>query len=170
MNRQEKVTLVEQLKSQFSDAQSSLLVNYQGLTVHQLQQLRRGVTAQGGTFKVAKARLLKKAADQDNKALDLIPYFRGQVGIVFVTKDEQTPAVLKFLHDFSKKNEALSMVVGSMDSKIIDKAVMARLATLPSREVLLAMICGALKGNLNKLVSVLKQISEKKAVVTESVE
>lgn len=158
MNRQEKIALVENLKSQFSNAQSSVIVGYKGLTVHQLQKLRRGIRAQGGEFKVAKGRLLKRAADEN----ELVPYFKGQVGIIFVPKDTQTPAVLKFLHTFSKENEALKLVVGSMESKLLDQSTMNTLATLPSRDVLLAMVCGTLKAPLIKLVYVLKQVSEKK--------
>jgi len=162
MNRHEKKELVEHLKSQFSGAPSSVIVQYKGLTVAQLQKLRRGLTSTGGSFKIAKARLLKRAADDNTQVHDLIPFCKGQVGIVFVPKDAQAQAVLKFLHDFSKDNEALTLIAGSLESKLVDKAMMTTLAMLPSREVLLAMVCGTLKAPLVKLAYVLKQVQEKK--------
>ena len=162
MNRQEKKSLVENLKSQFSASKSAVIVSYQGLTVHALQKLRRGLTAQGGKFKVAKARLLKRAADGNEQTNDLLPYCKGQVGIIFIASDSQTPAVLKFLNTFSKDHEALKLVVGSMESKLLDQATMVTLATLPSRDTLLAMVCGTLNAPLIKFICVLKQIAEKK--------
>lgn len=160
MNRQEKTQLVTELKNQFSQASGSVIVGYKGLSVSQLQKLRRGVRQNGGTFKVTKARLMKLAAQDINSAQPLIPYFKEQVGLVFV--ENQAPAVLKFLHTFSKENEALKFVAGSLESKLVDSSALITLATLPSREVLLAQVCGVLKAPLSKLAFVLQQISAKK--------
>lgn len=160
MNRQEKTQLVTALKDQFSNSVGSILVGYKGLSVNQLQKLRRGIRQNGGSFKVTKARLMKIAAENIDTAQPLIPYFKEQVGLVFLEK--QDPAVIKFLHNFSKDNEALKMVAGSLDAKLVDAATLTRLASLPSREVLLAQVCGILKAPISKLAFVVQQISNKK--------
>lgn len=160
MNRQEKTQLVTELKGQFSSSAGSILVGYKGLSVNQLQKLRRGIRQNGGTFKVTKARLMKLAAENVEIAQPLIPYFKEQIGLVFL--ENQDPAVIKFLHTFSKENEALKMVAGSLESKLVDAAMLTRLALLPSREVLLAQVCGVLKAPISKLAFVLQQISNKK--------
>lgn len=160
MNRQEKSQLVTELKGQFSAANGSILVGYKGLSVNQLQKLRRGVRQNGGQFKVTKARLMRLAAQDLETAQPLIPYFKDQVGLVFM--DKQDPAIIKFLYTFSKENEALKLVAGSMESKLVDASTLVRLAQLPSREVLLAQLCGVLKAPISKLAFVLQQISNKK--------
>ena len=160
MNRQEKTQLVTALKDQFSNSVGSILVGYKGLSVNQLQKLRRGVRQSGGNFKVTKARLMKLAAENIDTAQPLIPYFKDQVGLVFL--ENQDPSVIKFLYNFSKENEALKMVAGSLDSKLVDAATLTRLASLPSREVLLAQVCGVLKAPISKLAFVVQQISNKK--------
>lgn len=160
MNRQEKAQAVTALKDQFSKSVGSIVVGYKGLTVSQLQKLRRGIRQTGGSFKVTKARLMKLAAENVETAQPLIPYFKEQVGLVFL--ENQDPAVIKFVYNFSKENEALRVVAGSLESKLVDAATLIRLASLPAREVLLAQVCGVLKAPISKLAFVLQQISNKK--------
>lgn len=160
MNREQKKEAVSALKNQFSHSVGSVLVAYKGLTVSQLQKLRRGVRQNGGSFKVTKARLMKIAAQDSQNGQPLIPYFKDQVGLVFLEKED--PAILKFLYTFSKENEALHLVGGSLESKFVDAAMLKNLATLPPREVLLASLCGILKAPVAKLAFVLQQISNKK--------
>jgi large subunit ribosomal protein L10 len=160
MNRKEKSTVVSTLKDNFLHNQDSIIVGYKGLTVKQLQTLRRGIRKNGGSFKVTKARLMKLAAQDLPNAQPLLPYFKDQIGIIFA--DKQPAPVLKFLHDFAKENESLKVIAGSLESKLVDTSMLARLATLPSREVLLAQVCGTLKAPIAKLAFVLAQVSAKK--------
>jgi large subunit ribosomal protein L10 len=160
MNREEKSQVITALKQQFSDSTGSILVGYKGLSVNQLQKLRRGVRQNGGNFKVTKARLMRIAAENVESAQPLLPYFKDQVGIVFY--EGQAPAVLKFLNTFSKENEQFKMLVGSLDSKLVEAPVLVQLANLPAREVLLARLCGVLKAPIARLAFVLQQVSAKK--------
>lgn len=160
MNRQEKSQLVTELKDQFSQATGSILVGYKGLSVNQMQKLRRGVRQNGGQFKVTKARLMRLAAQDSVIAQPLIPYFKDQVGLVFM--ETQDPAIIKFLYTFSKENNALKFVAGSMESKLVDASTLVRLASLPSREILLSQLCGVLKAPIAKLAFVLQQVSNQK--------
>lgn len=160
MNRQEKSQLVTELKGQFSQASGSILVGYKGLSVNQLQKLRRGVRQNGGQFKVTKARLMRLAAQDLENAQPLLPYFKEQVGLVFM--NSQDPAIIKFLHTFSKENEAFKLVAGAMGAGLVDASTLKKLALLPSREVLLSQLCGVLKAPISKLAFVLQQVSNKK--------
>jgi large subunit ribosomal protein L10 len=160
MNRQEKSQLVSELKGQFSQSTGSILVGYKGLSVNQLQKLRRGVRQNGGQFKVTKARLMRLAAEDLETAQPLIPFFKEQVGLVFMVNED--PAVIKFLHTFSKENEGFKLVAGSMGSKLVEASTLVRLASIPSREVLLSQLCGVLKAPISKLAFVLQQVSNKK--------
>lgn len=172
MNRQEKEAIVQQLKDNFSSSSASFVVGYKGLTVAQMQALRRELHNQGGTFKVTKARLMKRAvSDLDNKAHDLTPYFKDQIGLVFVS--DEIPGVAKTLHEFAKDNKALSLIAGCMDSTLLDAQGIEQIASLPSREVLLAMLVGTIQapsrnfvGMLNmmilRLLFVLKKVEEQK--------
>jgi large subunit ribosomal protein L10 len=159
MNRHEKESSIASLKEQFSKSQATFLVSYKGLTVMQLQKLRRAVRAEGGAFQVAKTTMMKRAVEGMGCADALTPYFKEQVALVFV--DGQMPAVAKALRDFSKENEALGVVVGCADSSLMTSDVIMRIATLPSREVLLAQTCGTLKAPIAKLASVLEALREK---------
>lgn len=159
MNRQEKSSVISLLKDQFSQSQGSIVVGYKGLSVSQLQSLRRGIRKNGGSFKVTKARLMRLAAQDVPSAQPLIPYFKEQIGVVFADGESE---VLKFLHTFAKDNEALKVVAGSLESKLVDKAMLFRLASLPSRDVMLSQVCGTLKAPISKLAYVLAEISNKK--------
>jgi large subunit ribosomal protein L10 len=170
MNREQKAVVIESLKDDFSKSQASFVIEYKGLTVKQLQSLRKELGSHKGTFRVAKARLIKCAVDGMSGVSDLSPYFKEQVGVVFV--NNEAPQVAKVLQDFSKKNEALKLIAGYFDAQIVSSDTIGRIASLPSREVLLGQICGTLQAPITKLaivlnmqmvrlVVVLKQIQEK---------
>lgn len=159
MNREEKALLVASLKNDFAQSKAAFLVNYQGLTVEQVKNLRKGLRSKGGRMKIAKARLIKMAA-QDNPEINvMLPYFKEQIGVIFVQDEPQS--IAKVLNDFAKENEKLTIVAGSLESKLVDKATIVRIASLPSREVLLAQLCGTLKAPIAKLAFVLKMVQSK---------
>jgi large subunit ribosomal protein L10 len=160
MNRSEKEHVVTSLKSQFSASEASFVIQYKGLTVAQLQELRKKLRAQGGTMQVAKARLIKRAV-ADLPVQELSSHCREQVALVF-SKTEAAP-VAKTLAEFAKEHKALSIVSGFAERKILDNKTINFLATLPSREVLLAQLCGVLKGPMAALARVLNAVHESKS-------
>ena len=161
MNKDQKALVVQSLKDAFSNSEASFLVKYQGLTVEKMQQLRREVLAKGGFFKVAKARLMKRAVDGVSGADAIKPFLKDQIGIVFAKN--QSPAVAKIVYDFSKKNEQLKLIMGYFEQEILTAEDVVKVAKLPGREILLAQLCGALKGSISKLAYVLHEIAQKKA-------
>ena len=167
MNRQQKEQVVQQIKEKFSQYPASFVVEYKGLTVNQMQSLRTQLRAQGAVLKVTKARLMRIALGDTQ---DLAPYLKEQIGLVF---SQEAPSVAKVLRDFAKDHESLKLVVGQLDAKLFDKEDIVRIASLPTKDVLLAQLCGALqapvsgfvfvlKMQLIRLVMVLKQIEQSK--------
>ena len=172
MDRQQKETVVSNLKEMFETTPAAFLVCYKGLKVSHMESLREDLREVGGVLKVTKARLMKIAA-QDIDGIDTFKdVLKDQVGLVFV-KDE-VPAVAKKLVGFSKNNEALKIISGFFESKSISAQEINYLASLPSREVLLSQLMGTLLAPTTnfarvmhmmivRLLYVLKQVSEKEA-------
>jgi large subunit ribosomal protein L10 len=173
MNRQQKKHVVEALKHDFEHSQASFLVGCKGLTVAQFSDLRKRLRPQGGSIKVAKVTLMKRVAQDVPTIEKLTPYFKDQVALVFAS--QESPAIAKILYDFAAENQRLVIMAGCMDSVVLSKDSVKVLASLPSKDVLRAQVCGVLKspiastvGILNMLIArllfVLKKIEEKKAL------
>lgn len=162
MNRQQKAAVIAQLHDKVAHAAATFVVGYRGLTVSQLHTLRTDLRKVGGEFKVAKARLIKKAVAQiGSGAFDKYQeLLHDQIGIVFA--DKEAPAVAKTLHNFSKDHAVLTIVAGTFEASFFDKAGVERIALLPGREQLLAQLCGTLNASAVRLVCVLKKIEELK--------
>lgn len=160
MNRQEKEQSIVALKEGFSGSKATFLVSYKGLTVGQMQKLRRSIREKGGELVVAKTTLMKRAVQNMQGVDTLAPYFKEQIALVFASKE--APSVAKVIRDFSKENERLGIVAGCMNSNLLSGDLIIRIASLPSREVLLAQLCGTLKAPMAKLAMLLDAIKEKK--------
>ncbi len=159
MNRQEKAELIELLKQDFNESKALFCVNYQGLSVNQLQVLRSDLRKQNGKLKVAKVRIVKRALGELPISEEFLSQLNHQLGVVFSVGEPNT--VAKVLYDFSRKNDALKIVIGHFENKVLDRDGIKFLATLPSREVLLARVCGTLIAPITCLAVVLKKASEK---------
>jgi large subunit ribosomal protein L10 len=160
MNREQKGIIIDSIKGDFSNSGASFVVGYKGLTVHQMQTLRKELRAKNGTFKVAKGRLIKLATQGLEGADKLAPYFKEQIGVVFA--QGEMPAVAKVLFDFAKQNSNLKLVAGFFDAQVMPSADVERIATLPSREVLLAQACFTAKFPIQRLVWTLQAIVDAK--------
>jgi large subunit ribosomal protein L10 len=168
MSRQQKADVIQKLKESFLDSQATYVVGFRGLSVAQMQKLRSDLRQKGGILKVAKARLMKRAVDGESGISELKPHLQDQIGLVFVK--EQFTDVAKILSDFSKKNEALNLVVGLLDSQIIEKEKVKQIASLPSKEVLLGQVCGTLNAPIVGLVRVLNMMVLKPIFALKQIE
>jgi large subunit ribosomal protein L10 len=167
MNRQEKQLMVESLKNDFAASQCSFLINFQGMTVEQLQELRKALRQKGGKVQVAKARLMKLAVDDIAGIKEMSPYFKHQVALIFA---KQEPSVIaKIILDVSKQNDKLAIVAGIVEKKLLDKQGVEFVALLPSREVLLSQLAGVLKSPTTQLASVLNQLIIRLLLVLKAV-
>lgn len=160
MNRQEKEVVIQSLMNDFAQSNATFLVGFKGITVRDLQDLRKTLRPQGGKLKVTKARLMRKAAESvEGSANALNPFFKNQIGVVFAKSEPSN--IAKVLHTFAKKNQSLQLVAGIVDNQLYDAQLITRIAQLPSREMLLALLCGTLKAPISKLVMVLDAIAKK---------
>ena len=146
MARPEKAAKVAELSDKFSTSAAAVLTEYRGLTVKDLQTLRRSL-GEDATYAVAKNTLTALAAkDAGIEGLD--ETLTGPTAIAFISGDVAT--VTKGLRDFAKANPSLAIKGGVMDGKFLDAQTVLKLADLESREVLLAKMAGALQANLAK--------------------
>jgi large subunit ribosomal protein L10 len=146
MARADKATAVADIAEQFKDSTATLITEYRGLTVANLAELRRSL-AGSATYTVAKNTLIKRAASEAGiEGLDEL--FAGPTAIAFVSGEAVDAA--KAIKTFAKDNKALVIKGGYMDGHPLTVAEVERIADLESREVLLAKLAGAMKGNLAK--------------------
>jgi large subunit ribosomal protein L10 len=146
MARPDKVAAVAEIADEFRGASASVVTEYRGLSVSQLTALRRAL-GPDVTYRVAKNTLVKLAA-QDAGVDGLDDLLVGPTAIAFVTGEPVDAA--KALRDFAKANQGLVIKGGFMDGNALSVDEVNRIADLESREVLLAKLAGAMKGNLSK--------------------
>ena len=146
MARADKATAVADIAEQFKASAATVITEYRGLTVASLAELRRSL-AGSATYSVAKNTLIKRAASEAGiEGLDEL--FAGPTAIAFVTGEPVDAA--KAIKTFAKEHKALVIKGGYMDGHPLTVAEVERIADLESREVLLAKLAGAMKGNLAK--------------------
>ena len=146
MAREDKAAAIDELKTQFESSGAVVLTEYRGLTVAQLKNLRRAL-GEDATYAVAKNTLVKLAANQAGiEAMDEI--LTGPNALTFIKGD--VAAVAKGLKNFAKDNPLLVVKGGVMEGKFLDAKQVGALADLESREVYLAKLAGAMKGNMSK--------------------
>ncbi|ORJ61192.1 50S ribosomal protein L10 [Mycobacterium simiae] len=146
MAKADKATAVADIAEQFSASTATVITEYRGLTVANLAELRRSL-AGSATYTVAKNTLIKRAATEAGiEGLDEL--FVGPTAIAFVRGEPVDAA--KAIKTFARENKALVIKGGYMDGHPLTVAEVERIADLDSREVLLAKLAGAMKGNLAK--------------------
>ena len=145
MARADKAAAVAEIADQFRDSAGAVLTEYRGLTVKQLKELR---TALGGhaTYAVVKNTLTKIAA-KDAGVEGMSEMLAGPSAIAFITGDAVETA--KGLRNFAKANPQLLIKGGVLDGKPLTPAEIETLASLESREVLLAKLAGAMKAQMS---------------------
>lgn len=145
----DKVAAVADLAQSLREADGVVLTEYRGLTVKQLQDLRRSLGG-SASYAVAKNTLTKIAAKDAGIELDE-SLLIGPTAIAFINGDVVEAA--KGLRDFAKANDPLVIKGGFLDGKQLSADDIKKLADLESREVLLAKLAGAMKGSLQNAVS-----------------
>jgi large subunit ribosomal protein L10 len=146
MAKADKATAVADIAERFKEATATVVTEYRGLTVANLADLRRSL-AGSATYSVAKNTLVKRAASEAGvEGLDDL--FSGPTAIAFISGEPVDAA--KAIKNFARDNKALVIKGGYMDGRALSVDEVNRIADLESREVLLARMAGAMKGNLTK--------------------
>lgn len=146
MARPDKEAAVAELADKFRASGAVLLTEYRGLTVAELKELRRSL-AGNAEYAVVKNTLAAIAARQVGLEA-FSDELTGPTALTFVTGEPVEAA--KALRDFAKENTKLVVKGGVMDGNVLDAAEVDKLASLESREVLLAKAAGAMKASLSK--------------------
>ena len=146
MPTQAKAAVIEEITERFQQSRAAVLTEYRGLTVAQLTQLRRSLGA-GSSYAVVKNTLTKRAAESVGHP-DLAPLLNGPTAIAFIEGDPVEAA--KAIRDFARAHPLLVVKGGVVEGRTVDATEVTRLADVENREVLLAKLAGAMKGNLTK--------------------
>jgi large subunit ribosomal protein L10 len=167
MANAEKVAAVAELTERFQTSSGAVLANYRGLTVAQLAELRR-VLNEHANFAVVKNTLTKIAATEAGVADQLGDLLTGPSAIAFVKGDVVEAA--KGLREFAKANPALEIKGGIIDGKAMTPAEIDRLADLESRDVLLAMLAGAMKASMARAAATMAALPTQMARLAAALE
>ena len=151
MARADKQAAVAEIVESFNDAAGAVLTDYRGLTVKELQDLRRSL-GENADYAVVKNTLAKLAASEAGMT-GFDELLVGPTAIAFLKGDVVEAA--KGLRDFAKANPALIIKGGYLDGKAIDAKEVAKLADLESRDVLLGKLAGAMLASLQNAVFLL---------------
>lgn len=151
--RPEKVAAVQETLAKMSGAQAVFVTEYRGLSVGNMAELRRSTVAAGAETKVVKNTLAALAAREAGLE-ELVPLLVGPTALTFVTGD--IAGVAKAIRTFARANPLLVPTGGVIGTRAIGAAELNALADLPSREVLLAQIAGALQAPMVKTAGLLQ--------------
>ncbi|MDQ6959743.1 MAG: 50S ribosomal protein L10, partial [Mariprofundaceae bacterium] len=154
VNREDKQRVVEDLHAAWLEVNTGIVTHYRGLSVADMGALRSSLRAAEVGLQVVKNTLAKRAAEGTDFSLaeDL---FTGPVAVAY---GNDPIALAKVLSDFARSNEALKILGGVLDGKRLEKADVAVLASLPSREVLLARVLGSMQSPLSGFVRTLHEV------------
>ena len=161
MSKDAKKSYVEEMKKNFTDNESVMIAQYQGLNVNELDALRKELRDKGILFKITKNRITKIALKETSKK-DLEKFFIGPTATA-MSSDPITAA--KILTKFSKENQNLKILGGIMGSDVLDVAGVQNVATLPSLDEARAKIVGILRSPAQKIASILLAPASKIAIL-----
>ncbi len=155
MNRDEKAAVIDRIAGELEASQAVFAVDYRGITVSQVADLRARLRAADATFAVVKNSLTERAADKAG-AEALKSVLQGPTALTFVRGD--AAAAAKALSDAQRVTEVLAFKGGLMDGQVVGPDDIRAIAKLPSREVLYAQLVGTVAAPLNGLARTLNAL------------
>ena len=154
-----KKVRVEEITEKFQTAATAVVVDYRGLSVSQVTELRKQLREAGVEFKVYKNTMTRRATEAAGLE-GLNANLTGPNAIAFSTEDVVAPA--KILNDFAKKNDKLEIKAGVIEGTIATADDIKALAELPSREGLLSMLLSVLQAPMRNFALATKAVAEQK--------
>ncbi len=149
----QKAATVADLTARLKASSTAVLADYRGMTVGQMRDLRTKLRGGGIEMVVVKntlARRAAKAAGYEPLSAELV----GPIAMLFAVEDVSAPA--RILNDYIKANRKMVIKAGLLEGQLIKADAVTELADLPSREVLLSRLLGAMQAPLGNLASVLQ--------------
>lgn len=154
MNKDDKTALIAGLHERLKQANLAVMTEYRGLTVAQMNRLRRELKTVDASYRVAKNTLARRAL-KDTRFGKLETLMRGPAGMVTTAQDPV--AVAKVLVRFSEQNDKLKITGGVLDGEVLPAESVSALAKLPSREVLLAQLLGVIQAPASQLLRTIQE-------------
>ncbi|GEN31962.1 large subunit ribosomal protein L10 [Cerasibacillus quisquiliarum] len=154
-----KKQIVEEITEKFRNSQSTVLVNYRGLDVAEVTELRKQLRDAGVDYKVYKNTLARRAAEAAGLS-ELTETLVGPTAIAFSDEDVVAPA--RILNDFAKDHEALEIKGGVIEGEIASLDDIKELASLPNYEGMVSMLLSVLQAPIRNFAYVTKAVAEQK--------
>lgn len=154
-----KKEVIDEIKSNIEKAKSVVLVDYIGLNVSDLTELRADYRKNGVVYKVYKNNFMKFAFEEMGLN-EMVENLQGPNALAFSMDDVISAA--KISNEFAKKNEKFKIKAGTLEGKYMDKAGILDLAETPSMEVLLSKFMGSIQSPISALVRTFAAVSENK--------
>ncbi|MCE9501628.1 MAG: 50S ribosomal protein L10 [Leptospira sp.] len=156
----EKKEQVLDLKNKLETRSNFILASYSGLTVEDMEGLRRQFRKASSEMKVVKnnlfLRALKESGKHSGKNIDFGDEYKGPIAAIFA--DANLPEIAKICKDFAKTNENLKVKAGYMDGEVLNSKGVQAIAGLPSREELLSQIARGINAPATTIASGINQI------------
>ena len=158
LNLQEKQAVVAEVGAQVAQAQTIVLAEYRGIEVGDITRLRANARQSGVYLRVLKNTLARRAV----QGTPFEGLAEQMVGPLLYGISADAVAAAKVVHEFAKTNDKLVIKAGAYNGKVMDVAGVTALATVPSKEVLLAQLLGLLQSPVSGLARVLAALAEQK--------
>lgn len=158
LNLDDKKAVVAEVSAQVANAQTIALAEYRGIEVVHLTQLRKKARESGVYLRVLKNTLVRRAV-QDTPFAALADQM---VGPLIYSVSADPVAAAKILNDFAKTNDKLQLKAGCYAGKVLDKAGVQALATIPSREELLAKLLGVMQAPVSGFAGCLAALAKQR--------
>ncbi len=158
LNRSEKEAVVEEVTALAAKAQTLVMAEYRGIKVADMIKLRNEARAKGVSLSVLKNTLARRAVNDSAFAV----VADQMTGPLIYGFSVDAVAAAKVVADFAKTNDKLVIRGGAFAGKALDVAGVKQLANIPSKDVLLAQLCGLLMSPMSRTAVVLGQVAAKK--------
>ena len=151
-----KQEVIDGLKQTLSESQLAVVINYQGLTVAEITDLRKRLRPTGTVCKVTKNTLMQRAIDGDEKWEPMTEFLNGSTAFMLVKED--IGGAIKAYQDFQKATKKTELKGGVMEGRALSEAQVKAIGDLPSKEQLIAQIAGAINGVATKLAVSINEV------------
>lgn len=159
LNLQEKQAVVAEVSAQVAKAQTIVLAEYRGIQVADITKLRANARNSGVYLHVLKNTLARRAV----QGTPFEALADKMVGPLVYSISADAVAAAKVVNEFAKGNDKMVIKGGAYNGKVLDAAAVSALASVPSKEVLLAQLLGVMKSPISRTAVVLKAVADQKA-------
>jgi large subunit ribosomal protein L10 len=154
--REDKEALVTELKDLLSESQLGIVIDYQGLSVAEITNLRNRLRPVGGTCKISKNTLTRIAVEGNEQWKPMQEFLQGSSALLLVKED--VSGAIKAYKEFQKESKKTALRGGVMEGRPLTKEQVEAIGDLPSKEQLIAQIAGAINALATKIAVGIKEV------------